>query len=53
MNEYLSYKILFMLSHGFNKVAVYDSYVIADDNVYPFTWLENDYIFYNKICEVR
>lgn len=58
MNEYLSYRILFMLDHGFNKVVVASDYadgnwVLADDKYYyPFCWLENDYIFYKKICKI-
>lgn len=41
-----------MLSHGYNKVTVDNEAggVIADGAFYPFTWLENNYIFYNKIC---
>lgn len=43
-----------MLDHGFDKVEVCDGYVVANDEfVYPFAWLENDYIFYRKICKIE
>lgn len=53
MNEYIRHKILFMLGHGFNKVDIVDNGIVADGKYfYPFSWVENDYIFYSKICRL-
>jgi hypothetical protein len=52
-SEFYSNRIAFMLKCGFKKVEQFDNYIIANDRYcYSYSWLENDYIFYKKICNV-
>lgn len=52
-SEFYSDRIAFMLKRGFKKVEQFDNYIIADNRYYyPYNWLENDYIFYKRICNI-
>ena len=52
-SEFYSNRIAFMLKCGFKKVEQFDDYIVADNRYYyPYTWLENDYIFYKRICNI-
>lgn len=52
-SEFITSRILFMMDYGFTNIERFDDYIIANGKYYyPLAWLENDYIFFNKICRI-